>query len=240
MKSQIICLGGGGFSEDDNPPLLDNYILHQSRSSVPRVCFLPTASGDSKGYVDRFYDSFKKLECIPSHLSLFKPSTSDLASFCSEKDVIYVGGGNTRNMLVLWKEWGLDRILKSAWESGILLCGLSAGSICWFEQGLTDSIPGKLGTISGLGFVQGSHCPHYDSEPERKLIYRKMIDDGSLKNGFGIDDGVALHFTEGSPTRSVTSRIGARAYRLEKTSTGVTELPIIPSLLDAGGNVKAS
>ncbi len=114
---------------EPNHPLLDSYILNQSNKSKPKICFVPTASGDSDSYTSRFYQFFEQMNCEPSHLSLFKPPTRDLAGFLLEKDIIYVGGGNTKNLLALWKEWGLDLVMKEAWEQGIILAGISAGSI---------------------------------------------------------------------------------------------------------------
>lgn len=129
---QIIALGGGGFSMEPENPLLDLYVLKQSGKHNPKICFIPTASGDADNYIARFYEFFGKQNCKPSHLSLFKPQTRDLESYLIEKDIIYVGGGNTRNLLALWREWGLDLIMMKAWEQGTVLAGISAGSICSF------------------------------------------------------------------------------------------------------------
>jgi putative intracellular protease/amidase len=137
-QRQIIAMGGGGFSMEPDNLLLDRYVLQQARMPNPTVCFLPTASGDSDGYIGRFYSAFTTLPCRPRHLSLFR-QPRDLAGFVAECDVIYVGGGNTRNMLAIWRACELDRMLRAAWESGTVLCGVSAGAICWFEQGHTDS-----------------------------------------------------------------------------------------------------
>ncbi len=141
MKRQIIALGGGGFSMEPDNPLLDNYILEQCERDNPKICFIGTASGDAQSYIDRFYAAFESKPCRPSHLSLFKGHTHLLEAFVLEQDIFFVGGGNTRNLLVLWKEWGLDVMISKAYRRGAILSGVSAGSICWFEQGLTDSIP---------------------------------------------------------------------------------------------------
>ena len=128
---QIIAMGGGGFSMEPDNPLLDRYILKQAGTEKSKICFLPTASGDSEQYISRFYNFFNKQNCDPSHLSLFNPPSRDLEKFILEKDILYVGGGNTKNLLALWKEWELDSILRKAWEEGVILAGLSAGAICW-------------------------------------------------------------------------------------------------------------
>jgi dipeptidase E len=204
--TQIIAMGGGGFSMEPDNPALDRYVLEQCGKPRPKVCFLPTASGDAEGYCLRFYTSFASLDCQPSNLSLFKPPTADLTSFLLEKDVVYVGGGNTRSMLALWREWGLDAILRQAWQNGVVLAGLSAGAICWFEQGVTDSIPGELGPLACLGFLPGSCCPHYDGEPGRRPAYHRLVSEGRIAAGYGVDDGAALHFVGGRLHAVVSSR----------------------------------
>ncbi|MFJ5763851.1 Type 1 glutamine amidotransferase-like domain-containing protein [Lysinibacillus sp. NPDC093210] len=211
---QIIALGGGGFSMEPENPLLDKYILHQSDNSNPKICFIATASGDSDNYISRFYHFFEKQNCQPSHLSLFNPPTRDLESFLLEKDIIYVGGGNTKNLLVLWKEWGLDSILKKAWERGIVLAGISAGSICWFEEGITDSYGDGLEPLKCLGFLKGSNCPHYDGEADRRPSYQKLIAANSIKPGYAADDGVAIHFIDQEISHIVSSRPNAKAYKV--------------------------
>lgn len=211
---QIIALGGGGFSMEPDNPLLDSYILKQAETKNPKICFLPTASGDSVDYISRFYDFFEKQNCHPSHLSLFKPPNRDLEDFLLEKEIIYVGGGNTRNLLVLWKEWGIDSILRKAWNKGIILAGISAGSLCWFEEGVTDSFGDGLEPLSCLGFLKGSNCPHYDGESDRRPAYHKLISSGTLQAGIAADDRVAIHYIDQSISKIVSSRPNAKAYKV--------------------------
>ncbi len=207
-------------------------MLQQSPKENPKVCFLPTASGDSENYISRFYSSFKHFECEPSHLSLFKPSTRDIEDFVLEKDIIYVGGGNTKNLLALWKDWQLDNILNKAWEQGTILAGLSAGSICWFEQGLTDSFGDHLKPIHCLGYIKGSNCPHYDSEKERRPSYHKLIQMKKIGAGVAADDGVALHYVDQRIRKVVSSRPNAKAYYVSVNSEGVvTEELVQPDYL---------
>lgn len=222
-SAHIIALGGGGFSMEPENPVLDHYILQQTGKGEPRICFLPTASGDADGYLLGFYKAFSQFHCKPTHLSLFRLPTNDPESFLLEQDVIYVGGGNTRSMLALWHEWGLDAILKKAWEEGILLTGLSAGSICWFEEGLSDFYPGELNRVEALGFLHGSHSPHYDGEPERRPAYRRLIGEGTMKEGIAADDGVGLHYIGTNLHRVVSSRPDARAWRVTRGEDGVSE-----------------
>lgn len=211
---QIIALGGGGFSMEPDNPLLDLYILKQAGKAKPKICFLPTASGDADNYIARFYDFFNQQNCHPSHLSLFEPPTRDLESFILEKDIIYVGGGNTKNLLALWREWGLDHILRKAWDQGVILAGVSAGSICWFEQGVTDSFGDGLEPIECLGFLKGSNCPHYDGAADRRPAYHQLIETGKIQAGVATDDGVALHYKELQISKVVSSRSNAKAYSL--------------------------
>ena len=149
-----------------------------------------------------------------STLSLFTPHTADLETFLLEQDVIYVGGGNTRSMLALWREWGLDRILHKAYEQGVVLAGISAGANCWFEQCGTDSIPGKLSVMDCLGIIGGSFCPHYDGEVNRRPTLHEFVARGSIKTGWAADDGAAVHFVEGEQRAAVSSRPAARAFRV--------------------------
>jgi dipeptidase E len=220
---QIIAMGGGGFSMEPENLLLDIYILKQFNKANPRVCFVPTASGDSESYLLRFYDSFKRLPCQPSHLSLFKPPTADLEEFIMDKDIIYVGGGNTRNLMVLWKEWNLDNIFRNAWKAGKILAGISAGSICWFAEGVTDSIPGKLNSLECLGLLPGSNCPHYDGEEERRPSYHRLVKSGEISAGIAADDGAALHYSGTELIKVVSSRPGAKAYKVYRESDRVVE-----------------
>ena len=168
---QIIAIGGGGFSKfgDYSPKnlLIEEYILKQTGKERPSICFIPTASGEAPKYIVDFYRAFGTFDCRTSHFSLFEPPTADIEAFFLEKDAIYVGGGNTKSLIALWKEWQLDQCLKKAYEHGVLLSGISAGANCWFEECVTDSIPGELTSLKCLGFLKGSCCPHYDGEEKR-------------------------------------------------------------------------
>ena len=230
MNRQIIALGGGGFSDEPDNPLLDDYILRQSSKDSPKICFIGTASGDSEVYIQNFYKSFGKKDCTPSNLALFYGHTDKIEEFILDQDILFVGGGNTRNMLVLWKEWGLDKIIRKAYDQGIILSGVSAGSICWFEQGLTDSVPKQLNTLNCLGFLKGSNCPHFDGEPQRQPVYRQVIANGNMKAGIACDDGVALHFVNEKLERIVSSRENKRAIRFEMKET-LTETILEPEYL---------
>jgi len=224
---QIVAMGGGGFLMEPENPLLDRFILSTAAASHPKVCFVGTASGDAASFHDRFYGAFAALPCEPTHLSLFKPPTADLRSFVFEQDVIYVGGGNTRALLAVWREWGLDSILREAWLSGIVMAGISAGSICWFQQGLSDSvIPGDLAPLACLGFLPGSNCPHYDGEPECRPAYHRFIKEGKLSAGYATDDSAALHFIGQHLKGVVSSRESARAYSVRLVESELEEVAL--------------
>lgn len=225
IRRQIIALGGGGFSVEPENLALDRYILAQARVSEPAVAFVPTASGESDNYIVRFYTAYLGLPCRPSHLAFFR-RTPDLRSYLLTQDVIYVGGGNTKSMLAVWREWGFPELLREAWESGIVLAGISAGAICWFEQGVTDSFADQLRVIDCLGFLPGSCCPHYSGEADRRPSFHRLLRHGEIAPGFAIDDGAGIHYTNKQVHRVVASRKGATAYRVHATGAEVREEPM--------------
>jgi dipeptidase E len=214
-KQQVIAMGGGGFSMEPENLLLDRYIIQQARNPRPSVCFLPHATDDATRYSFRFYKTFTQLDVRPTHLSLFHPHTADIESFLMEQDVIYVGGGNTKSMMAIWREWQMDIFLRRAYENGTILSGLSAGANCWFEQCSTDSIPGELSVLSCLGIVSGSFCPHYDSEAERRPSLHQLLRAGKIVNGYAADDGAAAHFINGRLFCAIGSRPHAKVYQVE-------------------------
>lgn len=220
---QIIAMGGGGFSMEPENLALDRYVLEQTHKPNPKVCFLPTASGDADNYILNFYKSFVTLPCQPSYLSLFRPPTTDLEGFILGQDVIYVGGGSTRSLMVLWREFGLDKFLFEAYQAGTVLAGISAGANCWFEDCSTDSLPGEYQVLACLGYLAGSFCPHYDGESERRASYHKLIGQGLLKGGLAADDGAAVHFIDEKLVRVVSSRPNAKAYRVIRVNEEVRE-----------------
>ena len=239
MDRQIIAIGGGGFQRYHFSDLfgknllIEEYVLSQSDQPNPKICFLPTASGESERYIANFYASFSQLQCRPSHLSLFCLPTKDLEDFILEKDIIYVGGGNTLSMLALWREWGIDASLKSAWENGTVMSGISAGAICWFEEGLTDSVPGELRPIECLGFLKGSCCPHYDGEKQRQPTYTRNVAEGSMRDGIGIQDCAAAHFVNDNLSRAICSEEGKLCFRVSRTAEGCSEEAIEGEFLGA-------
>jgi dipeptidase E len=232
QKRTIVAMGGGGFSMEPDVPLLDDHVLDMARArrgrERPSVCFLATASGDSESYVANFYAAFAR-RSEATHLPLFDRKVGDLQAFLLDQDAVYVGGGNTANMLAIWRVHGLDRALRGAWEAGVVLSGLSAGANCWFESATTDSFGGLDALNDGLGLLPGSFCPHYDSEPARRPTFQRLIEAGTLPDGYAADDGAGLVFRGRTLAEVVTSRPGARAYRLTREGDGAaveTELAV--------------
>lgn len=231
MTTHILAIGGAALPENLDNLLLIDYFLKLTRKRNPRVCFIGAAHGDADAGRLRFYAGFSQFTCKPTHLPLFARTPRDLESFVMEHDAIYVGGGNTRSMLAVWRDWGLDGYLRKAWQHGIVLGGASAGSICWFEQGVTDSIAGPLTALDCLGLLPGSNCPHYDSEPLRRPTYRRLVGSGKIRDGYAADDGAALHYVDGTLQTAVASRPRAKAYRLTRNGRKSVEKPVATRLL---------
>ena len=227
VDTQIVAMGGGGFSMEPDNPALDHFVLSLARRENPSVCFLATAAGDAQSYIDIFYDAFRKLPCRPTHVPLFA-RTPDLKTVLLDQDIIYVGGGNTKSMLAVWREWEMPALLRRAWEAGTVLAGVSAGAICWFETGLTDSSGTGLYPLTGLGFLAGACCPHYDGEAERRPALHRLIEQGSITAALALDDGAAAHFVNGTLANIVSSRPHARAYRVERVEGQLRETILNP------------
>ncbi|MFY0407586.1 Type 1 glutamine amidotransferase-like domain-containing protein [Solicola sp. PLA-1-18] len=226
MTSRVLALGGGGFSMEPDNPLLDDFCLSLvPHDRTPKVCFVPTASGDAESYVEGFESAFDG-RAETSVLRLFGREVRDLRAFVAAQDVVYVGGGSTLNLLALWRLHGLDVALREAWEAGVVMAGISAGMNCWFEGSITDSWSTDLDPLpDGLGFVPGTACPHYDGEERRRPAYESAIADG-FGDGHAADDGAALLFVDGVLDEVVASRPDARAYRVERGADGVTSTPL--------------
>jgi dipeptidase E len=222
--------------------MLDDYVLSLVHAERPRVCFLPTASGDADHYVVRFYRRFSAA-CDASHVSLFRRDQGtggvedDLATHLLSQDLIYVGGGNVLSMLGAWRAHGLDAILRKAWRRGIVLCGPSAGSLCWFEQALS-AFHGAPRPVRGLGLLPYSNCVHYDAEPARRAEYHRAVADG-MCGGYAADDGVALHFRGTVLERAVSSRPEGSAYEVRRSARTVAETRLEVSFLGAPATAHA-
>lgn len=231
----IFAMGGGGFLMEPDNLRLDRHVVALTGNPRPRVCFLPHATDDPNRTTVAFFKAFSALETRPSVLSLFAPHTADLEGFLLEQDAIYVGGGNTKSMLALWREWELDRILRLASAQGVVLAGVSAGANCWFEQCTTDSIPGKISGLNCLGFLSGSFTPHFDGEAERRPTVHRLLAERAILPGYAADDGAGLLFRDGQLEAVFTSRPQARAFRLEIDENGqVSEVALPANFLSEG------
>jgi peptidase E len=226
-ERHIVGMGGGGFHMEPENPLLDDFVLSLARRSPARICLLPTASGDNRELIIRFYRAFSgrataiDLTLIGApQLATNPPRSSQLESFVLEQDIIYVSGGTAVNMLALWRAHGLDKVLCKAWEQGVVMAGMSAGLICWFEEFIDSSMTGKPTRMrDGLGILKGSASPHYDMSPARRAGYCSLVEQG-LAEGYGVDESAALHFKGTELVEAVCSRPDAAAYRIARGADG--------------------
>jgi dipeptidase E len=226
-------MGGGGFTMPERNPALDRLVLALTGKPVPKICFLPTASGDRGDLAMRFRERFDAWPCEPTVLSLFRLGREhiDPVEHLLSQDAIYVGGGSMRNLLAIWREHGVDQAMRTAWEQGVVLAGVSAGAMCWFEGGVSAS-GGTLEPVEGLGMLEGSLSVHMDSEPERLPVYRAAVADGRLPAGHAAQDCTALLFVGGELAESVASREGGRIIRVEPDANGgVTDTDLSLKLL---------
>ena len=218
----IIAIGGGGFGANPGQGIIEEYVLRQTKKKSPKICFIPTATGDNEAYKVNYYSTFTNLDCCPSHLDFFK-RTPDLNDLVLNQDVIFVGGGNTKSMLAVWREWGLDKILKKAYLNGIVMSGVSAGAICWFQNGITDSWTSNLKMMPCLNFIKGTCCPHYDEEPERKPAVKNFLLKNKIKNVYAVDGGAALHIKDEKVFKSVIFKKNKSSYLVDIKKKRINE-----------------
>ena len=221
---QIIAIGGGGFGRNPNQRIIEKYIIDQSSVNKPNILFIPTASAEDKSYTVNFYSCFNGLNCNPSHLNLFQ-RTPRIEGLINKADIIYVGGGNTKSMLAVWKEWKLDKFLIKAYNKGTVLAGVSAGAICWFDTGITDSWASNLNYIDCLGILPGSCCPHYDSEKDRRPSVHKFIEQEKIKSVYAIEDGAAIHFVDDAPYKNLSFFKDSKVFFVDKKNSIIQEKP---------------
>ncbi len=224
MKKHIIAIGGGGFGRKSSSYLIEEYLLKLSGKNYPRICFLPTATGDNDSYIVRFYSIFTQLNCIPSHVEFFK-RTTDIKNHIMKQDIVFVGGGNTKSMLAIWNDWGMSELLNHAYNNGVIMSGVSAGAICWFTSGITDSWDNDLRMLPCLDFISGTCCPHYDEEPSRIPFVRKLLNEQKLTNCFSIEGGAAMHFIDGKPYQNVSFQDNKNTYNVYLSNNAIVEKP---------------
>ena len=224
MDKQIIAIGGGGFGRNPGDGVIEQYILDQTGKEKPNICFIPTATGDNEAYKVNYYSTFSKLNCNPIHLDFFK-RTPDLEQLIPQQDAIFVGGGNTKSMLAVWKDWNLDKLLKDAYEKGVVMSGVSAGANCWFERAVVDSWEEDLRVIDCMGFVKGNCCPHYDEEPQRRPAVKKFLKDGIMESCYSVEGNCALHIKNDDEYLSVDFGKEKNAYIVSMDGDKVKEVP---------------
>ncbi len=229
VERRILAMGGGGFTMHERTPALDRFVIELTGKPVPRICFLPTASGDPREQVTRFYERFGDWPCQPTILSLFhlRRDRIDPVEHLLQQDAIYVGGGSMRNMLAIWREHGLDETMRTAWTRGIVLAGLSAGAMCWFQGGVSMS-GGWPEAVPGLGLLEGSLTVHLDGEIERLPVYRSAVATGALPPGYAADDGAAVLYRGTRFAEAVASRPGARVIRMWPDGAGGVDEADLP------------
>ena len=214
-SKNIVAIGGGGFGRSIGSLKIEKYIISLISKKRPKICFIPTASGDDSLYKLNFYRAFSKLDCITSHIDFFS-RTENLEKKVLNQDIIYVGGGNTKSMLAVWKEWNLNNILQNAYEKGIIMSGVSAGAICWFEKGITDSFAKELNIINCLGIVKGIACPHFDEEKEREPYVNDVIQKEIIESCICIESNCALHIKNDFEYSSIDFGKGKKCYKVTK------------------------
>jgi dipeptidase E len=238
-RRTIVAMGGGGFQMEPDNPLLDDHVLSLARARSgrerPRICLIPTATGDDRELIADFERLFAPPRAEARVLRLFGRTDDDLAAVLREQDAVYVLGGSTENLLALWRLHGLDAALRDAWEEGVVLAGMSAGAICWFDAATTDSFGPTLQPLrGGLGILEGTFVPHLHGEAQRLPLLRRLVADGTIPPGYGVDDGAALVFRDRELTEVVTSDPGAGAWRVEPDgSGGTTETALATRFLGA-------
>jgi dipeptidase E len=241
MKRQptILALGGGGFTAAPGDPALDDLVIRLTGRLEPRVLFLPTASGDAAAQAGAFHGAFGHRAAHATVLSLFRRhgDLRTLREIVLGHDIVYVGGGSLRNLLAIWRAHGLDVVLREAWEQGVVLAGLSAGAMCWFEGGVTRS-GGPPEPIEGLGLLPGSLSVPADGESERLPAYVDAIRDGVLPGGWAVDDGAGLVFRGTALERAVSARPCAGAVRIDAVGGELVRIPLEPELLGAGSGAR--
>ena len=224
-SGHIVAIGGGGFGRNPNEPVIEDYIVNLSSAKKPKIAFFPTASAENIQYIVNFYTAFTKLNCSPKNISLFQ-KTPDLESIIDESDIIYVGGGNTKSMLAVFKEWGLDKLIINAYKEGKVLAGVSAGAICWFEQGVTDSWESELKVLDCLGVLKGVCCPHYDGEANRRPSVENFLKNKQINDSLCIEDGAAVHYHDNQLKTAISFYDNKNAYNVKYDKNQLIEVPL--------------
>jgi peptidase E len=238
--TRILAIGGGGFLMEDGPSPIDAHMVRLTGKSSPRVCFIPTPSGDLATHLDKFHAAYGALGCTATHLPLFrKPSHNsikldDLHDQLLQQDLIFVGGGNTKSALAVWREWGVDKALRDAWQAGTLMAGMSAGALCWFEAGMTDSYGNsEYQSLECLGFLPGTCNVHYNGDLHRRTSLHRAMKNGEFDKAIAIDDHAAVMYIDEEIDHAISWKDGSTAYEVRVTGDGVQETALDARRIDA-------
>jgi dipeptidase E len=212
-RRRILALGGHDFDRRVGNDAICDLIVELAESARPRICLLPTASGDPEDQIARFRRAFAERDCVPDVISLFRLGENpvDLREELLRQDVIDAGGGSMLNLMAIWRAHGLDEILRDCWSEGILICGQSAGAMIWFEGGITSS-QGDPAVAAGLGLLPGSACVHYLTEPVRRRRFLRAIAAGELEPGLGLEDQTGALFEDTDLVETLSARDGAEVW----------------------------
>jgi dipeptidase E len=223
-RRRILALGGHDFDRRIGNDAICDLIVELAASPRPRICLLPTASGDSEDQIARFRRTFAERDCVPQAISLFRLAENpvDLREELLNQDVIYAGGGSMLNLVAIWRAHGLDDVLRECWREGILICGQSAGAMIWFQGGITSS-QGEPAVAAGLGLLPGSACVHYLTQPVRRRRFLRAIAAGELEPGLGLEDQTGALFEDAELVETISAREGAEVWKARRNGAGVVE-----------------
>ena len=230
MKPRQIFANGGRFYVDTwEDPKLQRHLLSLPGVKSPRICLLAGAVGDNPSAIEKFYRELGGYDCRLTHLNIYNPVTMDFADYFAGMDIVYVNGGSTRNLITVWRDWGIDQALRTAWEQGVVMSGTSAGMNCWFDACITDAYPPEMLPMTCIGLIAGSACAHYNQRPDRRPTFRRLLEEGVIPSpGYAADDDVTLHFIGDTLHEAVAAKPGMGAWSLQ----GATETAIPVRLLD--------
>jgi dipeptidase E len=230
MKKRILAIGGGGFLMEDALSPIDDYILALTEKPNPKICFIPTPAGDRELFLAKFYAAFGQRQCRPSHLSFFSPVRPGSLKITelADQDAIFVSGGHTRAALAVWREFGVDQALRKASEGGVVLSGMSAGALCWFEAGHSSFEDGEYGFVNGLGLLPGTCAVHFDGDSSRRPALLNALQSGEIDHSLALDDHAAALFEDGNLKHAVSWKSGSAGYRLQRNGDIVEESQIAP------------
>jgi dipeptidase E len=230
MKRRILAIGGGGFLMEDALSPIDDYLLALTEKPNPKICFIPTPAGDRELFLAKFYAAYGQRQCRPSHLSFFSPIRPGAlrVNELADQDAIFVSGGNTRACLAVWREFGVDKALRQALENGVVLSGMSAGALSWFEFGHSRIDDEEFGFVGGLGLAPGACAVHFDGEGDRRQALIEAIKRGDIDHSLALDDHAAVLFEDGKLKHAVSWKSGCAGYRFQKVGEVVEELLIAP------------